>query len=90
MKAIAVACHGAFTDVGGASSSVCVCRWSPGINLSRAISLVWAFFPGGEELLYLVFRDGVSLCSLGWLGAQYVDQAGLEFAHICLPLPPKC
>ena len=38
-------------------------------------------------LLILVFQHRVSLCSPGFLGTHYVDQAGLE---ICLPLPPKC
>lgn len=26
-------------------------------------------------------------CSLGWLGTYCVDEAGLELAGICLPLP---
>ena len=30
----------------------------------------------------------VSVCSPGWSGTLYVDQAGLEFAVMLLPLPP--
>ena len=38
--------------------------------------------------LVLVFRDRVSLCSLGCPGTRSVDQAGLELTKIHLPLPP--
>jgi hypothetical protein len=30
----------------------------------------------------------VSICSLGWPGIHYVDQTGLEFTVMLLPLPP--
>jgi hypothetical protein len=35
------------------------------------------------------FWDRVSLCSPGWPGTCFVDQAGLELTEICLPLPPQ-
>jgi hypothetical protein len=38
---------------------------------------IWFFF----------FWDSDSLCSSG---SHYVDQAGLEFIEIYLPLPTKC
>ena len=37
-----------------------------------------------------IFPDTVSLCSLCCPGTCSVDQAGLEFTEICLPLPLKC
>lgn len=36
----------------------------------------------------IFFSDRVSFCSLDRLGAGYVDQAGLEFIEIHLPLCP--
>ena len=30
------------------------------------------------------------LCSSAWLGTWYIDQAGLQFTEISLPLLPKC
>lgn len=36
-----------------------------------------------------VFWDRILLCSPGYLGTQYIDQAGLGLTEICLPLPPK-
>jgi hypothetical protein len=41
-------------------------------------------------LFYLVFRDRISLCSLGCTGIHFVDQSGLELIEIRLPLPPEC
>ena len=39
----------------------------------------------------LVFQDRVSLCKLSCCSeTRYVDQADLEFAETCLPLPPEC
>jgi hypothetical protein len=35
----------------------------------------------GFLLLFFVFRDMVSLCSLGCPGTHSVDQAGLEFRN---------
>jgi hypothetical protein len=35
-------------------------------------------------------QDRVSLFGLDWPGTCFVDQAGLEFTEICLPLPPEC
>jgi hypothetical protein len=42
--------------------------------------------------IYLfIYLDRVSLCpSPGCPGTLSVDQAGLKFTEICLPLPPKC
>jgi hypothetical protein len=40
--------------------------------------------------LFGIFRDRVSLCSLGCLRTHFVDQAGLRFTEIHLPLPPSC
>lgn len=37
----------------------------------------------------VLFWDRVSLCSFGWPGAFYVDQADLELKK-CLPLPLEC
>uniref|UniRef100_A0A8C8ULV3 Uncharacterized protein n=1 Tax=Peromyscus maniculatus bairdii TaxID=230844 RepID=A0A8C8ULV3_PERMB len=41
-------------------------------------------------LFVLVFRDRVSLCSSGYPGSHFVNQAGLELTEIHLPLPPNC
>jgi hypothetical protein len=47
------------------------------------------FFGGGLVFFcfVFVFRDRVSLCSLGCLGTHSVDQAGLELKSACLCLP---
>jgi len=34
-------------------------------------------------------EEKVSLCSPGWPGTHYVDQAGLKLSEMCLPLLPK-
>jgi hypothetical protein len=39
---------------------------------------------------FVVFQDGVSLCSPGCPGTCSVDQAGLELTEICLLLPSEC
>ena len=41
-------------------------------------------------ILLVVFWDKASLCSPGQAGTHFVDQAGLEFSEIHLPLPPEC
>jgi hypothetical protein len=38
-------------------------------------------------VLFFAFQDKVSLCSPGCPETHSVDQAGLEFPEICLPLP---
>jgi len=39
---------------------------------------------------FLVFEDRFSLCSPGCPETHSIDQAGLKFTDISLPLPPKC
>ena len=39
---------------------------------------------------HFFFFDRVLLCSLGWPGTHYVDQAGFELIEICLPLTLEC
>ena len=42
-------------------------------------------------LLFLVFPDRVSMCSLGtYPGICFVDQADLELTEIHVPLPHEC
>ena len=44
-----------------------------------------------EKLVCLfVFQDSVSLWSLGQPGTHSIDQAGLKFKEIHLPLPSEC
>ena len=38
---------------------------------------------------FFFFLDRVSLCSFDWLGAGFVDQAGLELIETHLPLSPE-
>ena len=40
--------------------------------------------------MYLCFQDRVSLCSCGYPGTHYVDQADLKLTEIHLPLAPEC
>jgi hypothetical protein len=40
-------------------------------------------------LVYFVFPDSVSLCSLDCPKASSVDLPDLELTEICLPLPPR-
>lgn len=49
--------------------------------LFKAYLILW----GGQ----VGIRDKVSLCSSGYPGIHYVNQAGPELTKICLPLPPK-
>ena len=37
-----------------------------------------------------LFPDRVCLSSPVCVGTHFVDQAGLEFRDMCLPLPPEC
>jgi hypothetical protein len=39
-------------------------------------------FPVSDFFFFVVFRDRVSLCSLGCPGTQSVDQAGLELRNL--------
>jgi hypothetical protein len=41
-------------------------------------------------VLFVVFRDKVSLCCPGCLRTSSIDKAGLELTVIHQPLPPKC
>lgn len=43
-----------------------------------------------EFFFCLVFRDMVCLCISGYPRNFSVDQAGLEFPKILLPMPPEC
>jgi hypothetical protein len=40
-------------------------------------------------MFWFCFQDKDSLCSPGYPGAHYVDQAGLELTEIHLLLPPR-
>jgi hypothetical protein len=81
----------------------CLCLLSAGIKGVRhhaRLNLPFLFLPCLSIefyfiLFYLfiylfVFQDGVSLCSPGCPGTHSVDQAGLKFTEICLPLLPEC
>jgi hypothetical protein len=46
--------------------------------------------PGFLMLVGWLVLDRVSLCSLGWLGTQYIETIGLKLTVIGLPLPPEC
>lgn len=45
--------------------------------------LSFSFLPSSP----LLTEERVSLYRLGWPGVHNVDQAGLELAEVCLPLP---
>lgn len=54
---------------------------------------IFSFSPSFPFLLFLfffLFQDRVSQCIPDCPGVQSVDQPGLEFAVIYLPLPPEC
>ena len=42
------------------------------------------------QLLIGFFKTGFYLCTLGFPGTYFVDQAGLKLTEIHLPVPPKC
>ena len=49
-----------------------------------------SWFPNFLFLFIYLLWDRISLCSPGYFGTSYVDQAGLKLTEFCQPLAAKC
>lgn len=55
--------------------------WAKDIHSTNIITSIMI-----RTMFCLFFKDRLSLCSPGWLGTSYIDQAGLDLVAIFLPL----